>query len=113
MNRLTMTMALMLAFTTLPAHAEDQKTHEQCAAAYDQCVADCKTKYADDIAGRAACTPKCSGIYAACDAGVAYDKAKPWLEEQAKKTKKFIDDLMQNLKKDEPAETPQSKDKSI
>jgi len=111
MTRLTMTMALMLACTALPAQAEDG--HKKCAAAYEQCIADCNSKYADDIAGRAACTPKCSGIYAACDAGVAYDKAKPWLEEQAKKTQKFMQDLMDRLKKGPPEDTEPSKDKSI
>ena len=82
----------------------------QCAMTFDACLAECKTKYAKDAAGHAACVPQCSGKYAACDAGVAYDKAKPWIEEQAAKTKKFLDDLMENMKKDSPKEdTPKNK----
>lgn len=102
---------VFLAAASLPATA-DKIDHAQCAKSFDICLADCKTKHVDDAAGHAACVPQCSGKYAACDAGVAYDKAKPWIEEQAQKTKKFFDDMIENLKKDEPkADTP--KDKSI
>lgn len=102
---------MLLAAAPLPA-AADKTDHAQCAKTFDSCLAECKTKYADDAAGHAACVPQCSGKYAACDAGVAYDKAKPWIEEQAQKTKKFFDDMIENLKKDAPKEdTP--KDKSI
>ena len=89
----------------------DTKDHQKCADAFDACISHCETAYKDDAGGRAACVPQCSGKYAACDAGVAYDKAKPWLEDQAKKTKKFFDDLIKNLEK-EPPEAEQ-KDKSI
>lgn len=77
--------------------------YKQCAAEFDSCLKACDDEFGTDTAGRAACVPTCSGKYAACDAGVAYDKAKPWVEEQAGKTKKFFDDLMDRLKK-EPAE---------
>ncbi len=93
-----------------PASA-DARNQQQCAIEFDACVNDCKTTYRDDPSGRAACMPQCSGKYAACDAGVAYDKAKPWIEEQARKTKKFFDDMIKNIEKDEPA--PPQKDKSI
>ncbi len=84
----------------------------QCAMTFDACLAECKTKFSNDTSGHAACVPQCSGKYAACDAGVAYDKAKPWVEEQAAKTKKFLDNLLDNLKKETPKEDA-PKNKSI
>lgn len=83
-------------------YADDYKN---CATEFDMCLKACDDEHGSDTAGRAACTPVCSGKYAACDAGVAYDKAKPWIEEQAGKTKKFFDDLMEKLKKDPPEDT--------
>jgi predicted lipoprotein with Yx(FWY)xxD motif len=107
---LSMPLALTLAMAGSPANAADAKSQKQCAEAFDACVRDCETTYKDDAGGRAACMPQCSGKYAACDAGVAYDKAKPWLEEQANKTKKFFDDLMKGMEKDAPADaTPKNK----
>lgn len=112
MNWFSVPVLTVLLLGTASAYGAD-RTHAKCAADFDQCQADCNTKYADDVGGRAACIPKCSGMYAACDAGVAYDKAKPWLEEQADKTKKAIDDLIDKLKNDPPAETPPATGKSI
>lgn len=84
----------------------DEKTSTKCAAEFDQCLKDCDTNFGEDTGKRAACVPQCSAKYAACDAGVAYDKAKPWVEEQANKTKKFFEDMMNDLKKkEEPAPT--------
>jgi len=101
----------MLALS--PSVLEAQSTaHAQCADTFELCLAECDTKFTDDAGGKAACVPQCSGRYAACDAGVAYDQAKPWIEEQAKKSKKFFDDLVKSLKKDPPAD-PAPKDKSI
>lgn len=94
------------------AFAADTKTQQQCADAFDACVADCSVTYKDDAPRRAACMPQCSGKYAACDAGVAYEKARPWLEDQANKTKKFFDDLLKGLEKAPPAEDAPTK-KSI
>lgn len=111
MNWLFLPVVVMLAVT--PSTSEAQSVaHEQCADTFEVCLAECDTKYADDASGKAACVPQCSGRYAACDAGVAYDQAKPWIEEQAKKSKKFFDDLMKNLKKDPPAD-PEPANKSI
>ena len=86
----------------------DGAAHDQCAGSFELCLKECETQNEGDVAGRAACVPSCSGKYAACDAGVAYDKAKPWVEEQAKKTKKFLEDLMQDLKKTSPRESSPS-----
>ncbi len=111
MNWLYLPIIAMLALA--PFASEAQSTaHEQCAGAFESCLAECDTKHAGDAGGKAACVPQCSGRYAACDAGVAYDQAKPWIEEQAKKSKKFFDDLMKDLKKGPPAD-PEPKDKSI
>ncbi len=101
----------MLVLLPLPSEA-DVTPHEKCASEFEACLTDCDTRYLNDAGGKAACVPQCSGRYAACDAGVAYDEAKPWLEDQAKKTKKFFEDLMENLKKGPPAE-PAPNDKSI
>ena len=84
--------------------------YKQCGAQFDQCLKACDDQHGTDTAGRAACVPTCSGKYAACDAGVAYDKAKPWIEEQAGKTKKFFEDLVDQLKKDPDAVPPETPD---
>lgn len=100
--------ALLLAG---PAAAKEGKTTAQCGHEFDQCQSQCNTDFKDDAAKRAPCVAKCSGLYAACDAGVAYDKAKPWIEDQAKKTKKFFDELIEKYGgKEQPA--PPKKDKS-
>ncbi len=85
----------------------------ECAQAFDQCLKQCDTDHAGDTSARAACVPACSGKYAACDAGVAYDKARPWLEEQADKTKRFLEDLMDDLKRDEAPAPEGDTNKSI
>ena len=100
-------VCLMTATTAVQA---DQ--FKQCSVEFDSCLKACDDEHGIDTAGRAACVPTCSAKYAACDAGVAYDKAKPWVEEQAGKTKKFFDDLMDRLKKDpaEPQDAPADPD---
>ena len=98
-------MALAALYLAVPVQAVHADQYKQCATEFDMCLKACDDEYGNDTAGRAACVPTCSGKYAACDAGVAYDKAKPWIEEQAGKTKKFFDDLMDRLKK-EPSESP-------
>ena len=122
MKRLILSAIVCLGLSIIATSARaDDPAHEQCAGAFDLCLKECDTKHEGDVAGRAACVPSCSGKYAACDAGVAYDKAKPWVEEQAKKTKKFLDDLMQYLKKAAPGDSspetqpdaPQNPTKSI
>lgn len=87
------------------------KTTAQCGHEFDQCQAACNTDHKEDVAQRAPCVARCSGLYAACDAGVAYEKAKPWIEEQAQKSKRFFDELMKNLDKEAPKD-PATKDKS-
>ncbi len=101
----------MLSLVPSGSNAQS-KANKQCAGDFESCLAECDTKFADDAGGKAKCVPQCSVRYAACDAGAAYDQAKPWIEEQAKKSKKFFDDLMNDLKKDPPAD-PAPKDKSI
>jgi len=111
MNWRFLPVVAMLAL--VPSGLNAQSTaHDQCAGAFELCLAECDTKFADDAGGKATCVPQCSGRYAACDAGVAYDQAKPWIEEQANKSKKFFDDLFENLKKDPPPD-PEPVDKSI
>ena len=101
--------AICLITATTSPQADQYK---QCSADFDSCLKACDDEHGIDTAGRAACVPTCSGKYAACDAGVAYDKAKPWVEEQAGKTKKFFEDLMDRLKKEpaEPLDTPTGPD---
>ena len=96
-----------------PALAQG-KTSQQCGHEFDQCQTACNADHKDDAGKRAPCVAKCSGLYAACDAGVAYDKAKPWIEEQAKKTKNFFDELMKEYApKKEPVPPAPKKPKSI
>lgn len=99
-----------LLLAAAPAKAAE-KTSAQCGREFDQCQETCNAGGAD-AAQRAPCVAKCSGLYAACDAGVAYDNAKPWLEDQAKKTKKFFENLIDKYKSDEPDPAPQTKTKS-
>jgi len=90
--------------------AQETKTSAECAKAFDQCQQTCNANNPGDSATKAACLARCSADYAACDAAAAYQKAKPWIEQQADKAKKFWDELMK------PApETPvkDGKDKSI
>lgn len=101
MKWLILPLAIFLALSGQPLNA-DQKDHEACAEAFDACLADCNTQFKDDTAKRAACVPQCSGSYAACDAGVAYDKAKPWFEKKAQDTKKFFEDMIEDFKKENP-----------
>ena len=46
---------------------------------------------------RAPCVAGCSGGYVTCDANVAYDKARPWIDEQVKITKKFLEELLKKF----------------
>ena len=101
---------LTLLLLSAPVIA-DEKTSAQCGREFDQCQVTCNSSYAD-AARRAPCVAKCSGLYAACDAGVAYEKAKPWIEDQAKKTKKFFDDLIKKFEGGQPRPDPHEKTKS-
>ena len=110
--RLFLSFAAAVFFTVMSSQIVIADEYKQCSAKFDSCLKACDDEHGVDTAGRAACVPTCSGKYAACDAGVAYDKAKPWVEEQAGKTKKFFDDLMDRLKKDpaEPQDAPADPD---
>jgi|GEM_PF-656898 len=94
-----------------PARAQD-RTSAQCGHEFDQCQARCNTEFKDDAGSRAPCVAKCSGLYAACDAGVAYEKAKPWLEEQAKKTKRFFEELLEKYDRETPPDPAKKTDKN-
>ncbi len=94
----------------------------QCGETFKQCKAQCTANYKDDAGQRAPCVTVCSGRYAACDAGVVYDKAKPWVddkikkakpwfEEQADKAKKLYDDLMKEYGSGGDSAEPQKKTK--
>ena len=60
---------------------------------------------------RAPCVAGCSGCYFACDAGVAYDKAKSGIDKQVKIAKRFFEELIKKLD-DKAAPPPQTKTKS-
>ena len=100
----------VMGLFAMPAFA-DGKTMAQCGHEFDQCQNACNANHKDDAGERAPCVAKCSGLYAACDAGIAYDKAKPWIEEQAKKTKRFFDQLIDKLD-DKKTPEPPKKDKN-
>ncbi len=98
------------------------ETSSQCAATFEQCQAQCTIEHENDNIRRAPCMTVCSGQYAACDAGVVYDtakpwvddkieKSKPWFEEQADKAKSLFDDLMKEYGSDNELENPQKKTK--
>ena len=105
---LMVVLALILFIS--PAKA-DSTSKSACSNQFDQCLDNCDIDFADEPARRAACVPVCSGKFAACDAGVAYEQAKPWLEDQAKKTKDFFENLIDQLESKETKEAPQTKTK--
>ncbi len=106
------TAALVLSVAAAaPAMAADNKI-DQCGHEFDQCQAHCNSEFKDDAARRAPCVAKCSGLYAACDAGVAYQKAKPWLEEQARKTKRFFEELLKQYEQETPPDPQKKTDKN-
>lgn len=105
-------LAVAIALAPAVAAAADAApaTSEECKQQYKSCQADCNTKHANDAVKRAACLPVCSARYAACDAMATFEKAKPWLEDKAKKTQKYLEDLMKNPpaeKTPAPAPAPQ------
>jgi len=105
------TVAFVGAITFGASAMAEGRTSAQCGQEFDQCQKVCNEDPDGGAAKRAPCVAKCSGLYAACDAGVAYEKAKPWIEEQAKKTKRFFDELIDKYgTKNEPG--PPKKDKS-
>lgn len=91
--------------------AAEQKQKSECAMQFDQCLQKCDDDYGDNVPQRAACVPVCSGKFAACDAGVAYEKAKPWIEDQAKTTKNFFDQLIEKYGNKDQTPDPQKKTK--
>ena len=106
------TAILVFTLSTAPSQAAERvKKQSECSKQFDQCLIKCKEDYGDQTARHAACVPVCSGKFAACDAGVAYEKAKPWIEDQAKKSKEFFDDLIEKYGTKESPEDPQKKTK--
>ena len=103
--------AIFVAACMITASRAETLDKSTCALEFDQCLKTCDDDYANEPARRAACVPGCSGKFAACDAGVAYDKAKPWLEDQAKKTKDFFDGLIEQYGTKDKAPSPQEKTK--
>lgn len=97
---------LLLAPATALAAEETPPTSAQCRQLFETCEADCRAKHPDDQVKRGACLPVCSARYAACDARAAFERARPWLEDKAKKTKEFLDELMEEPPAEEKAPEP-------
>lgn len=110
MRRIAVIGVFYLLLPTANVFAETP-VQSACSKQFDQCLAACDLDFAGEPAKRAACVPTCSGKFAACDAGVAYDKAKPWLEEQARKSKKFFESLIDKYGQSSPEPAPQEKTK--
>lgn len=93
-------LLVLLATLGIPDPTRAQETSgssSNCPGQYEMCQQQCRDQHAGKPADHIACDTVCSGAYAACDAGVALEKARPWLNEQAKKSKKFLDDLLNDL----------------
>ena len=105
-----LTTATLIVLLAAPAMA-DRKTTQQCGNQFDQCQTECSVDHKNEPSTRAPCVARCSGLYAACEASVAYDKAKPWVGEQVKKTEKFFEELIKKLD-DKAVPPPQTKTKS-
>jgi len=107
-------VVFMAMIIITPAIADQHTATAQCALKYQSCQQQCDAGLSGDSAAKAACLAKCSANYAACDAAVAYEKAKPWLDQQTEKAKKFWDELMKtNPDNTTPDSTKDAKDKSI
>ncbi len=106
---LALSLSVLLGTAFSASALADNSPNSQCAQAFDQCLKACDDDFPEQPAKRAACVPVCSGKYAACDAGVAYEKAKPWLEEQANKTKDFFEGLIDQMEKEAADPVPQKK----
>jgi len=113
-------LALGLTGTAFAQTAAENSA--QCAKTFEQCKAQCTANYENDNLQLAPCVTVCSGRYAACDAGVVYEtakpwveenieKAKPWLEQQTEKAKKLFDDLIKEYGSGGEAADPQKKTK--
>jgi len=107
----TFLISVICLFIPLTSGLAQTPAKSVCSKNFDQCLLDCDSNYADEPAKRAVCVPTCSGKFAACDAGVAYDKAKPWLEEQARKSKQFFEGLIDKYGRDNPQPDSQEKTK--
>lgn len=109
--------ALFVVLFTSPSRADGEspavQTKSACAAKYEQCQQKCNIEHPDVAPDRIACVTGCSGVFAACDAGVAFEKAKPWIEDQARKTKKFFDDLLGEQSDDTPPPQTKTDENSI
>lgn len=112
------TAALVVsAFMPLSAAQADGENTAQtkgaCSKQYEQCQQTCNKDHPDVAPNRIACVTGCSGKFAACDAGVAFDKAKPWIEEQGRKTQKFFEDLLGSGEGDTPPSQTKTDENSI
>ncbi len=111
-QRILGTVAFSAFFAAATPAVAEEKTSAQCGHEFDQCESRCDSDFENDAAKRAPCVAKCSGLYAACDAGVAYENAKPWLEEQAKKTKRFFDELLKKYDLEKQPDPQKKTDKN-
>ncbi len=107
-----MGVGLLLCGLSGVVSAAEQKQKSECALQFDQCLQKCNNDFGEEVSQHAACVPVCSGKFAACDTGVAYDKARPWIEDQAKKTKNFFDQLIEKYGTKDQTPDPQKKTNS-
>ena len=89
--------------------AAEQNQKSECSLKFEQCLQKCDDDFGEQVAQHAACVPVCSGKFVICDAGFAYDKAKPWIEDQAKKTKKNLEQFIEKYGTKDQTPDPQKK----
>lgn len=122
-RRVLTVIPLLVGLSSTAAAQSIAENSARCRVDYDACKQQCVSAHPDDTGKRAPCVAICSGRHAACDAGAAYDaakpwveekieKAKPWLEEQVDKARKLHEDLMKKYGPgDRPADAPQPRTK--
>lgn len=84
----------------------DKAPPSQCGFAYDDCMFACTRRHAQDDAARVGCTARCAADHATCEAQAQYNAAKPWLDEQVDKMRRFYDGFKGEQSPPPPPDAP-------
>ncbi|MEO5372712.1 MAG: hypothetical protein H7840_00375 [Alphaproteobacteria bacterium] len=84
--------AVLLALAApAAAAAGDQTPPDRCRAVRDGCADACTQRHPEGDAARVGCIARCTADHAACEAQSQYDAAKPWLNDQVGKMRRFYE----------------------
>lgn len=109
-------LPIILCLLALPpiaaASEEDEassRAEQSCLAQQEACYATCREKHPEDDPALMGCQARCTTDRAACEAVEGYNAAKPWLEEQAERIKRFLDGFINP--QSPPPRSPEGKKK--